>query len=58
MYRFVRKMTSYLSDGSSEKKILKFERQIFRSDYSAQLRSRLSITVLEKKMKGDSRIKK
>ena len=43
---------------TSEKKILNLELHIFCPDYAPKIRSGLSITVLEKKIKTDSRLKK
>ena len=42
-------MTSYLGDESSDEKTPNFEQYIFSPDYTAKIRSGLSITVLEKK---------
>ena len=41
---------------TSEKKILNLEQYIFSADYNAKIRLELSINVLEKKIKTDSRL--
>ena len=50
-----RAMTSYLGDESPEEKNPKFPQYVFRPDYVAKIRSRLSITILEKKVKTEFR---
>ena len=51
-------LTSYLGDESSDTKTLSTALHIFRLDHSPEIRLGLSITVLEKKMKSDSRVEK
>ena len=51
-------MTSLLGNESSEVDFMNFEPYVFHVDYVAKIRSGLSITVLEKKIPQNYRLKK